>query len=1622
MTTIYKVLETFRRVARSEREKGDFFERLMVIFFKADPLFRDRFENAWIWKDWPDLQNYDFDQRDTGIDLVAKEREGGYCAVQCKFFDSDHTIDKKDIDSFFTLSGKNPFTSRLIVSTTDKWSVHAEEALRNQKILVNRIGLADLEASLIDWSRIVPEEPDRIFFRRKKSLLPHQKEAVDKVIEGFRNHDRGKLIMACGTGKTFTSLRIAESLIPENGLILYLVPSIALVSQTLTEWLREAETPLRAFVVCSDTMVGKKKNDLTEDIRVHDLAYPATTDPEKLAKNVLKHRIGHRTIVFSTYQSIQVLHDAQERFGLPSFDLTICDEAHRTTGVTAQGEADSAFVAVHRTDFIATQKRLYMTATPRLYTDSAKSKARQSEIQIYSMDDPEVYGPEFHRLGFGEAVKNDLLTDYKVLVLVVDQEDISRRFPYLTDMSGKEISLPDAAKIIGCWNGLSKKMVLEDGEVRSDLPPMRRAVAFTRSIEDSKKIEARFSHIVDQYLESLSGEDSDEENPLKCKVRHVDGTFNILLRNSLLEWLKSDGIEENECRILSNARCLSEGVDVPALDSVIFMNPRDSIVDVVQSVGRVMRKSTGKDYGYIILPVVVSSNMEPEEALDKNENYRVVWTVLQALRAHDERLNAEINKLDLNKNDSDRVQVIGQKERTEPRKPGDLSFTFPDISEWREAIYARIVKKCGTTTYWESWANDVVAIAQNQIARIKGLLSGPDPHPRKVFNDFLNSLRTSINPEIEEDDAIEMLSQHVITKPVFDALFEGYSFTETNPVSKALQTFLDEIRGRSIESETEKLEGFYESVREKARGIKTAEGRQRVIVELYDKFFKKAFRRLAERLGIVYTPVEVVDFILRSADEVLRNQFGEGLTDPDVHILDPFAGTGTFLVRLLQSDLIRQEDMIRKYREELHTNEIILLAYYIASINIESTWHDLTQNPYEPFPGIVLTDTFQIGEKDSPFFGRAFLPENNERVARQKRAPIRVIVGNPPYSVGQRSENDNNKNLDYPRLDKRIEETYAKESKAVMKGSVYDSYIRAIRWASDRIGARGVIGFVTNASFIDSNATDGLRKCLGKEFSEIYCFNLRGNQRTSGEQSRKEGGKIFGSGSRTPVAITLFVKNPSKSGPCVIHYHDIGDYLSREQKLKNISEKGSIANVPWITIHPNTAGDWINQRGNDFEKLVPLGNKDSRNKKAIFDLYSQGVKTNRDSWIYNFSKERLTHNIHSMIDFYNRQVQEVSAKRSNGQVSVKDVDSFINNDPRKISWTRALKQDLSKGKSHSFAENSIISGMYRPFCKQWMYFDRNFNEVVYQIPRIFPEPGLENKVISVMGRGANKEFSVLITNFLPDYELISKGQCFPLYRYEQVQTSKIERFIKENKHLNTEFRRMDAVLDGALEDFRAVASFDISKEDIFHYVYGILHSLDFRNRFKSDLAKSLPRIPKPSGPGMFWAFSESGKQLALLHLNYESVDPWTLEEKTDGIIDRMPPKESYRVEKMRFGKGPDGKPNKRTIVYNSHLTLTGIPLEAYEYIVNGKSAIDWLMDRYQITINKDSGIKNDPNDWSDDPRYILDLVKRVVRVSLETIKIVNNLPTLKEKELHKGYKPVFTGGESIAAEVDHQGE
>lgn len=1635
MSSLLDLLAGYRKESKTEREKGTYFELLIKAFLKNDPTYAPQFSDVWTYAEWATLQG--LDGRDSGIDLVAKLSDEGFCAIQCKFYDENHKIQKSDLDSFFTASGKKGFTRRLIVdSTRREWSEHAEAALAGQTVDTQRIGLAELENSPIDWSVYTPNKPVKL--KAKKSLREHQLAALEAVKKGLVAADRGKLIMACGTGKTFTGLKIAENQAGSGKQVLFLVPSLSLMSQTITEWTAESATPLRSFAVCSDNQVGKRKHgDDLADINIHDLAYPATTDAKKLAAKIAHPHDGEMTVIFSTYQSIQVISEAQKKYGLPAFDLIICDEAHRTTGATLEGEDESNFVRVHDQGYLAGAKRLYMTATPRIFGDAIKSKAKEVDATLASMDNPELYGETLFELSFSYAVQKGLLTDYKVLVLAVDEAMVSAGVQKRLTDKDNELVLDDATKIIGCYRALSKLDVKAD--VVADPNPMHRAVAFCRDIKSSKAIKSEFKAVVDEYLQTLSLEAS--QTPITCEVEHVDGTYNATARNALLSWLKADA-PENTCRILSNARCLSEGVDVPALDAILFLHPRKSQIDVVQSVGRVMRRAEGKNMGYVILPIGVPAGVSPEEALNDNEKYRVVWQILNALRAHDDRFDATINKMDLGADVSSHIEIIavsntlpiqqngngtgnganigaggGRDEDSGKRdgngdKPasGQMPFVF---DEFQKAIYAKIVQKCGKRDYWENWANDIARIANTHITRITALLRNKDSKEYQAFAAFVEELRDDLNESINEQEAIEMLAQHIITKPVFDALFEGYSFTQRNPVSMAMQSVLDALQEQNLEKETESLSKFYASVKMRAAGIDNAAGKQRIIVELYDKFFRNAFPKMTERLGIVYTPVEAVDFIIHSVNDVLQEEFGQTLGSKNVHIIDPFTGTGTFVTRLLASGLISKEELEHKYQNEIHANEIVLLAYYIAAINIEAVYHSIMGGEYQPFNGICLTDTFQLHEKED--LVSHMMEANSSRRKKQKALDIRVIIGNPPYSAGQKSENDANQNIEYPKLDASIRETYAKHSTAKLQKSLYDSYIRAIRWASNRIGDSGVIGFISNASFIDGNSMDGLRKCLADEFSSIYIFHLRGNARTSGELRRQEKDSVFGQGTRTPIAISILVKNPNATEHGRILMHDIGDYLSREEKLAKISTFKSINGITktngWLPITPDKHHDWVSQRDDTFSEFISLGDKKDKSSVTVFEDHSQAVLTSRDAWCYNFSERELQTNLQRMIGFYNHEMKRYKSACEGLQKSqYPDVDGFLSNDSSKISWSGNLKANIGRNKALELKETSMSQSLYRPFTKEWVYFDKDLNERRYQMPRIFPDSEKSNLVISVVGRGATKDFCAFMTDTLPDYEMISKGQCFPLKLYEKnsSEDESIESVdLQDDMFTNApskeaagdaEYTVKDGITDAGLAHFQqAYPSESITKEDVFYYIYGLLHSEDYKKRYADNLTKELPRIPCVRKADDFWAFSKAGRELAELHINYETVKPYPVNFSGGELFMDSYEDKDYRVEQMKFGK--KGKEtDKTTVIYNHKITMTGIPLEAYDYVVNGKPALEWVIERQGVTTHKESGIVNDANLWATetmhDASYPLKLFQRVITVSLETMKIVKALPRL----------------------------
>ena len=1518
--------------------------------------------------------------------------------------------------------------------------------------------------------------------------------------------------MACGTGKTFTSLKIAERQTNNNGLVLFLMPSLALLSQTLYDWKRQASAHMSAFAVCSDSKVGKSgdEDDFSSYMRPSDLNFPATTDAKSLASAVnaalerkaLTHAEG-MTVIFSTYQSLDVIHQAQTDYQLPALDLIICDEAHRTAGgylvadrksvkkaataMTAQLDAElektvepvavpmeganvpeskpepakrgrkprarrgadsavddeSNFTRIHDDEYIKGAKRLYMTATPKVYGEAAKQQESVGEAILYSMDDENIFGPVFSTLNFDHAVKLGCLVDYKVIILVGDKSLLQ------TDEQVLDFSQYHAAKVIGTWKALNKYGV--STELTGDEQPMRRAVGFAQLIDStgkydkagSKQFTKYFNNTVEHYREHIkelslsdpNGRASEEfaylnEHNLVCDCQHIDGSMDAITKGQLLDWLRTDP-EENHCKILFNVRCLSEGVDVPALDAVVFLSPRKSQVDVVQTVGRVMRTAPGKTRGYVIIPVVTNDLEHPESIFDKNQSFDVVWQVLNALKSINPDhvlVDGGTNKID------ERIEVICvQKDEvkgkrtsprppvlhhpkprvdpttdpadpdnsTDPKHPGQGSlFDLDKAIKVEETIKSTIIKKLGRRKEWQDWAEDVAKICTEQVTAINKLLdANKDPDFQAEFAKFCLDLNDSIGQHLGRDAVIEMLAQHIVVKPVLDELFRGFPFTEQNPIAKGLSEMLVKLDAEGLTKTNQDLRGFYQSVEFRMQNVTTVEDRQKVIVDLFDRFFKVAFPKQKDKLGIVYTPIEVVDFINHSVNDILKKEFGSSLGSKGVHIMDPFTGTGTFITRMMQSpELIAPQELEHKYRHELHAQEIVPLAYYVASINIESVYHDMMGKDaahYERNRIVVLTDTFAEVEDKAHSIAGSF-GDNSELRDEVRALPLKVIVGNPPYSVGQKNQNNDNQNESYPVLEDRIRATYVAEGTKGTKNSLHDSYIKAFRWASDRLGEQeqGVIAFVTNAGWIDSKSANGMRYCLEKEFSSIYVLHLKGNANISGKLRQKEGGNVFGEGSRAPIAVTLLVKNHQAQEQGKIYFAAVDDYLNREKKLGLLVELGSILNAPLIELHPDAYYDWINHRRDDFANFISVNGK-KNNDLAIFNDFRGGIKTNRNPWSYNASSSKLESNFKKCIAFYNSQLESFK----------KDPKNFVrSNDKTKIKWDSQLLNHFNQGKQCSVIEPApIVTSLFCPFVKLFLYNDKMWINTPHLIPIFFPYKGAENLVIGISGASA-KEFSCLMSAQIPCLDYIEKSQCFPRYIYSSGSDKESGGLMAclefdSEPHNN----RMDAIRPEAVEHFKTAypeeaAAIDV--DAVFYYIYGILHSSDYRSIYANNLKKELPRIPRVATYAEFKAFEDAGRALAKLHVGYESVEPYagcTFSYAKGISSDNM----DYRVDKLKYGKvkgktGNAGK-DKTVIVYNDQLTIRNIPIEAQEYVVNKKSALDWIVDRCCVSVDTDSRIINDYNDYADemgDERYILNLILRVITVSLETVKIIKSLPPL----------------------------
>ncbi len=1596
----YKLIKEKLQAIPNQRHKGSLFEKISKQFLQEHDSANE-YESIDLWYDW-ELRGK---ERDKGIDIVIQTTSKEYIAVQCKYHQD--SISLNDISTFLSQLqagvGEVRFKKGIIISTSKLTRAALEEIEQIRStgmgIDIDEISEEDFIYSKIDWEKFNPTKTeDEIPLCDKKKPRSHQTEAINATKEYFSNpkNTRGKLIMACGTGKTYTSLKIMEALGPK--ITLFLAPSIALLSQTFREYAQEKSEPFYASIVCSDDKVGKgrknKSDDDIDDINFSELPIkPSTRLEDILSVRKKAQKENKRFIIFSTYQSALRIKEAQEA-GLGGIDLIICDEAHRTVGAMySSNERDdkNAFTLCHSDENIKAKKRLYMTATPKVYSESSKAKAKESDNVIYSMDDEEIFGEEIYTLNFSKAIALDLLTDYKVIILAVRKENLSgvtnsvnKKISQLkaegTKLDKKLINNEFVCKIVGTHKGLAKQdLIVLDNENKEDhnlqhqydTAPSQRAINFCKSINTSKNIKDSFETIMECYDEELKKKSFKN---LTISIDHIDGTMNCKERLEKLENLNQ--FQPNTCKVLSNARCLSEGVDVPALDSIVFFDGKSAMVDIIQAVGRVMRKAKRKKRGYIILPIALEeSEIENLDEAVNNTNFQNIWKVIKALRSHDPSLVDEATFKEKIKifgsndetNQDDEELQKDKKDKTEqdPKQAQKTLFDAILLQDLADAMYNVMPTKLGDRNYWENFTKKTGNIARTLNNRLKMIF---EKNP-EFFHGFLDSLRENIHQNIREDEALDMITSHIITKPIFDALFGD---NIQNPIAKALDKMVQKLSTLGLQGETKDLKNLYESVKTEATHAKSQKSQQELIKNLYNTFFKEAFRKQSEKLGIVYTPIEVVDFILRATNGILKKHFGVDFNDKNITIFDPFTGTGSFIARLLSKEngLISDEALKEKFLNHCFAFDIVLLAYYIALINITQAAQN-RDSSLKNFKNIALTDSLDIYEEKNdkgvlPIFED--LKENKEIKDTLADQNIRVIIGNPPYSAGSKSENDNNQNLSHPKLEKRVYEKYGKNSTAKVGATTRDTLIQSIYMASDRLKDRGVLGFVVNGGFIDSKSADGFRKSVAKEFAHLYVLNLRGNARTSGEARKKESDGIFDSGSRATIAIIFFVKDTSVKNS-IIHYYDIGDYLKREEKLNRLANFTDLDAIKFETIIPNAKGDWINQREDGFDKLIPLKRDKKRQNPSIFDTNSGGVVSGRDPWVYNFSPDALMQNVQKCMDTYNADLKRFNAhfreafkQRTKGVKSAELYkhlnDKEITTDKTKIAWVQNLKNQLIKGKKlDDFSQEKISVSLYRPFNKQYFYYERELGWSFLSMKKIFPDKSAQNVVINT---GISKVFSALISSEIPCLHFIAHTQAYPLYYYDDLGN------------------RYNAISGYALNLFRKHYGDDlIAEEEIFYYIYAVLHHKGYLEKYKNSLTKEAPRIALSED---FKELSVLGKQLAELHLNYENGEMHTSVKYTTLMNAGI--EGYYDVEKMTK-KGD-------CIIYNQNITITKIPKKAFDYVINGKSAIDWVIERYQKTMDKDSLIENNPNDYAGG-KYVFELLCRVIKLSEKSVDLIEKI-------------------------------
>ena len=1439
-----EVFKALRRTSDSPQARGRIFERVMRTAFERNPQYSDRFERVWLWSDWPQRIQLGYGI-DAGVDLVAEEFDGSVCAIQCKLYDPGATVPSKDINSFLAEAGKEPFTSSLLVTTGrltgQSWS-KVERATKRCEVLSGY----ELDRWPVRWADCF-EDPDAVEFAARAEPRSDQIEALEAIAKGFDEHDRGQIHMPCGTGKSLVALWAAEQQVGRGGRVLYLVPSIALMAQTMRVWAANRSVPHRYGAVCSDVTAGRRASATKSDLA--ELLAPPSTDREQIAQTLQSPVIGQAMHVwFCTYQSVPVLSQVlAECDPAVEFDLMVCDEAHRTTGigVAAKEASGSAFVMVHRDEQVSAAKRLYQTATPRVFTERQRRRIDERAVaglgaagNAYSMDDELVFGPVFYEMSFVEAIERELVSDYRVLVVGVNEREASmhgadKRVTEITasDRARKaKVDSDYATKLLGCWDAMAtpQSQIRAPGTVAGEVPDaaehrhLRAAIAFTNTVRSSQAC-SEDAYFADEGLEGRLWEAIAEDvrtanggrRFLDLEVDHVDGTTRAVARSealSALERQSRDTTGPPKCRVVSNAQLFTEGVDVPALDAVVFLEPRRSPVQVTQAVGRAMRKAEGKDFGYVVIPVIVpeGSTMSDAEVLDGSD-FKTVWEVVRALRSHDERVDYWVNDprvpspIVLQPNRPEDPEIVTDSDISEQ---GEIQLQF--VRRLEDAVASKVVQECGDRQIWPTWGRRAADVCARVERRMEALIV--EPSCEAAFKQFLSAMRDAVGGQLSGAEAQQMVAHHVVTIPVFDHLFAESRFAARNPISRAINRFLDALAAAHAASTTSPdassadrvfgdllapLARSYRTMQRMLESTHSAAEKVDLLRQIYEGFFAHAMKDTVARLGIVYTPVEIVDFMLRSADAVCRKHFGHGLTAENVHILDPFTGTGTFLHRLLTGHrsgggpLIDEADLFRNYSghcrhgtpaacggdgdhtdcapPELHANEIVLLAYYIAALKIEAGAAERgIDADYRRYRGIVFCDSYRSDERQVSIPG---FDDNSARARAQSRLPIRVIVANPPWSAGQKSSGDDNPRPEYPEIEQRIRDTYGKRHKEITgRGAGPSSgnlYVEAFRWACDRLDApddnrsrAGIVALVHPNSLSNAPSLAGMRAALRDEFSHIYVVNLLGDAMKSGDEYRREGDKIFGQGSRNGVQITVLVRDPEAdpTTPGDLHYATVAEYSTRDEKFAWLSQLGDVTSDQFQEVPVNDSHDWVNLTDGTFAEMLLVcetGRSASSQEPVLVSDHSLGAKTNCDAYVYSFDYDVLISKVSALIDAYEYARHLVSQGVS--------VDEATRNDELEtIKWTHTLKQSLKNDEEIEFDETRICKVLYRPFTKIWLYEDHRILSQAKATAGLFSghktAGGGGAEAFCLASPNNRAVFGTLATDILPDLCAVGTNQ------------------------------------------------------------------------------------------------------------------------------------------------------------------------------------------------------------------------------------------------------------------------